>query len=619
MILGKLKRLGFLFLIGVLFINFVQAGDICTIKITANSNPELIPIPWQESPEKDGPKTSYSATADVEVSDGCTLPVKIKGNDKYAGGFWKKCESIVGPGNSKLECKYETPNHYETLPPNGYGWQQNVLKFEAGDECESVSVAALGCKFIDDPEGINKQECERVLESYGHTSSSQIPNEEDRKWYSEPFLTPENSLLDYKIEMDSEYVEKIRKERGFTPNINSLSPFDNFAVVATFKVCPPTDNDAQRFKAILMTQDSFGMALVVATSEFKWQDKEINGETITKDEINYGRKGTYRAVFQGYKGDYDSKKLEGLIASIANNRPVWIRILAYNQDGTSINLDNLAKDVPIKMTNCVQVYGGGKHGLVFARLDSLDPSLAPYIAPIYLINAANALRAEGIERTDPFKKYKNEFSYYADISNRFRGSDIINPNFRKIVSCQGKTYVVYNKDKPLLYSFGGGFVSRANNFIFIYPDASYPPYNHSQLIMHEMGHAFCGLADEYRLGYVSSISPERLKLTTKSNCASDPLTRYRGNDNKIYGKTSLPGCGYLSFSNGIRKTDNLEIYRPSESSLMGSFWKDDVVKRPTKFNAVSCGYCLASIKGGNAKDYYPECARMDTIDGKNYI
>jgi len=43
MILGKLKRLGFLFLIGVLFINFVQAGDICTIKITANS-PEFLII-----------------------------------------------------------------------------------------------------------------------------------------------------------------------------------------------------------------------------------------------------------------------------------------------------------------------------------------------------------------------------------------------------------------------------------------------------------------------------------------------------------------------------------------------------------------------------------------------
>lgn len=134
--------------------------------------------------------------------------------------------------------------------------------------------------------------------------------------------------------------------------------------------------------------------------------------------------------------------------------------------------------------------------------------------------------------------------------------------------------------------------------------------NIGQLFLHEAGHSFAVLADEYLLIRDPQFAPSDqarqglINLSTQfakdaiHNCAINPNIEY-SLLGSIYGGTKYNGCTIYN------------RFRPSNDSLMqGGYAKD------YRFNVVSCGYIIKAIKKvGHAWSYFPECAAMAAKDG----
>ena len=127
----------------------------------------------------------------------------------------------------------------------------------------------------------------------------------------------------------------------------------------------------------------------------------------------------------------------------------------------------------------------------------------------------------------------------------------------------------------------------------------------SFIAMHEFGHAFCGLDDEYLYGE----SKYGILYKPLTNCVHLPREDYQYNK-ILYGNLNNVGCSYKSLfasPKALSENPSLYYYRPSYNSIMSSY------RGLVEFNVVSCGYCLAAIKGGDPKSYWPECMKLDTI------
>jgi hypothetical protein len=123
--------------------------------------------------------------------------------------------------------------------------------------------------------------------------------------------------------------------------------------------------------------------------------------------------------------------------------------------------------------------------------------------------------------------------------------------------------------------------------------------------VHEWGHTFASLNDEYL--YANESVAFALPL---SNCSLNPRNDYLYNA-RLFGGINNRGCSFLYLPTGLHSGGRQYFYRPTFASIMGG--PVDTSERPKLFNAVSCGYILAAIKGGDAHSYFPECAKMEGI------
>ena len=240
----------------------------------------------------------------------------------------------------------------------------------------------------------------------------------------------------------------------------------------------------------------------------------------------------------------------------------------------------------------------------------------------------------GFNNIDPYKTYINKFSFYTDRSNpRVRGLDgFVHGPYNddgadKTIngfSCGkiGRLYLdyfdgmVYQKGVPDAYVIP----PLPSDTVYMNVDSS-PLIQNWSVPVHESGHAFGALYDEYLQGTavdltkVSSNKTDHVDpaMVFSSNCTINPRFTYSSGGIK-YGSSSEHGCVvyYVNHKNG--KNNMLsKAYRPTTVSLM------DVAQNifdPSayKFNTVSCGYILSAINGKNAKDNFKECNGMDVED-----
>ncbi len=304
-------------------------------------------------------------------------------------------------------------------------------------------------------------------------------------------------------------------------------------------------------------------------------------------------------------------KEDSVIKSIAKNGGY-----TFNFKAIAADKEERAASTFVKATNCVSLGGvngkpGGPIKIVFMRSSDAVPSasLSDYLSQI------NTIIYKGFAAIDPFKAYIDKFSFYIDLNkfdapslpidpatglyDRSSATTVINSS-----SCgsDAREYLVMSKVNRLTEAYMLGFTSFGNRVSFLTKDS----YNYllGEVVIHEMGHVFGLLGDEYKRGDVGTPGTE--------NCASEYVLKYgqyrSSKDNHLYGAENIQGCNYIKF------TDGTPIYRPSTFSIMNS----DGYPEHQRFNVISCGYVIAGILGekisqDTAETHWPACMSMDTI------
>ena len=278
----------------------------------------------------------------------------------------------------------------------------------------------------------------------------------------------------------------------------------------------------------------------------------------------------------------DTEKMELLTESITQNRKIFIRLEKRQK---RINKE-------ITMTTCVPLYGAGPHSLVMMYGSKSNVSALQSNEKRSIVSIINKTLEEGFKRIDPFKSNLEYFSFYADLKKiddykinlaKEGASSLTGEEFDlpRISSCTSKEKYFLHTGKNVA---GGGAYTLPLSQWVILTNVQTPA-----VYLHEYGHAFCGLTDEY----IRYFSVDSKKASPTANCVRNANTSFSANGIQ-YGAVAEAGCTFP------------DLYRPSSTSLM----REPPIE---KLNVISCGYCLAQIKGGEAQDHWQTCVNLDTI------
>ena len=312
---------------------------------------------------------------------------------------------------------------------------------------------------------------------------------------------------------------------------------------------------------------------------------------------------------------------EEAIASIAKN-PNW-RLkfvgpdMVNNFRGVPIvpPIKDTPKYQPLPMTNCAQVYGSGNIKTVFMRGSSP-------LVPLRDLQNATAVFISNYTKSEPFKSYLGHFKHYMDLApyydnypfsntlgmmNHYVPQDAGSCGKDKQVRLGYHFLISNNTDRT--YTNGNG------RTVLMEADDKDIYQEYEAVALHEFGHVFANLADEYIYSPKASLIQNAVLYfyTYKGlgkNCSTQPATdfSYGGKlfGGKLLGSSMTPdyfaGCSFGQTAGGK------SLYRPSNDSLMR---QDGAIH----FNVVSCGQILKAIKKTKTgAENFSECAtKKDAI------
>jgi len=424
-------------------------------------------------------------------------------------------------------------------------------------------------------------------------------------------------LVDPEFERDT-----LRGERKITGDI-PLTPVYDLVVRVTPTIneycLPQWDGNDQKVSGVLPPSElPFDAFLMVGVKE----EAILLGKLLRVDKNPVTQEWRYEWKLKGWQnGIVDAAKMEKLILSITNNEPVYLGVLTYQE----VNGEREFKweKSSVSFSVCAPMWGSGQHKVVFGRMDNTDYSLPKFIQD------AESVRTSGFEKTDPFNQYRRYFSHLLDLhlsdpmpfnnsliklANPVSGGPRYNlrrhndtfANLSAIGSSCGNSSVTVALGKTL----NPGQAAMKGKALFVNKEVERilkaEKYHGSLpiVVLHEFGHAFAGLNDEYEYG-----GPDKEIPMPFRNCSTVPQSAWTYN-NVRYGDTVHKGCSYSSvyrIGTGANKTA-VPIYRPSDKSMMKAAQSGEF-----RFNVVSCGYIIEAIKGGKAQDYWQECMGYDTV------
>ena len=406
---------------------------------------------------------------------------------------------------------------------------------------------------------------------------------------------------------DPEYVKNTIKDRLFKPS-EPFSPFDDFYVELKLKICPFAGKPAPAglgFKSRVEVETASGgvETVIYGTPNSFVKSKETATEASYRwNFVGWSNPGGWSNNHPGIArngGEVpDQKLMEILVDAIVNRRGVWVVVEDSFGDKKSYKMPQL--------DSCVHAWGPdtGPFKAVAMRGKSISPSfefrdMVTGVTAARIVNAA-LIHKEYFQTTDPFSIYYEKFPQYADLklhddSNWTLLGQVKDTNKpQKVSSCNariglGRLYYFYNSLNPgSSFTKGGG--SRS---IFI--DHS---MGRKKVVMHETGHAFGRLSDEYIIGIVGNI----FGGGGFNNCVENPDFEYPEplGTGPLYGDTDWIGCSSDS------------KYRPSNKSFMN--FSDEDLTENTMYNVISCGYIMKEILGKNSGwGYWPACMKMDGV------
>jgi hypothetical protein len=383
--------------------------------------------------------------------------------------------------------------------------------------------------------------------------------------------------------MDLDYRAETKKPlselgRGFSPDPNKISPYDS--IVCELKT-PKSSNPPKTYQGGLLWVDQNGATGVIketrAKSEF----------TLAKND-NDNIYDYYRWKIRGWPDSWvTGEKLEVLVEKGAVRCYVTI-------DGKRIKGD------VIKVETCVRITG--KDNADFKIINLRGKSANLNAKGVFKKGAENRIL---LSEKDPFRRYPEKFSYYVDLKahddsvwttirapggsgfswdkvfvNHWIVSDKKNAykQVPKISSCgdDGKLYNFYSDITR------AGYTDFGTRVIFMNSQSG------SASALHETGHQFCNLLDEY------SYILKNLFYSGEKNCVKNPSEEVPSG---FTAKVLIPGdmvynpvtriYGDANHGNGC--SYGFGFFTPSSNSIMNKHLES------FSFNVISCGYCLGKI------------------------
>gem|GEM_PF-5768926 len=367
---------------------------------------------------------------------------------------------------------------------------------------------------------------------------------------------------------------------------------------------------------------------------------------LLSDPTNGWSRSTYPAFCNSIDGFYAGDHSTSGISVAGYLSPPYFNVANVAKEDEAINViaqtgkitisgTGVTADIPA--TNCVRIGGvdpdvyaashGGKQPIkvVFMRGKSWNSSVGDFVGQM------SSVINNGFKAIDPFASYIGDFSFYVDLK---KVDDTNAPTYPFLTSRGQKFFTI---------DFGESVKQQSScsplgdQYLFYFDNASiatFSPFHKVSFMnifgglrfdsveaIHEIGHTFAGLVDEYGdslyglAGWATLLSPEPLA----SNCTLSPSSSYsiRGNSigNIRYSNIETVGCSGISAPTSP-KAGPLFWYRPSYHSIM----KDGNFEH--RFNVIDCGYVIAAIKRErvgsqsqyktNASKYWPECINLDT-------
>ena len=375
-------------------------------------------------------------------------------------------------------------------------------------------------------------------------------------------IKPAEPIYEVKLKLDPEYQAKTEKERGFYST--DITPFDDL-------ICEIKTNDVSylNLQTELVTINKNGKETIVAPSTTNY----------SRDE---GEFRVYQAKFKGWP------------IGLSSNIDIMEKIIENQNLKCKISVSDKPKESKeVKTSNCVHLQGYSdsdfKHSPPFkiVNMRGISSSMNPF----EILSWGKASIIHGFNMTEPFDRYIDKFSFYADLVNHD------DSKWNILVDYIGNFFDTETyKIVPKISSCGNN-----NRLYFFYSDRTYSAYTRkfnkvvflneasiSTTVIHETGHAFCGLYDEYNRSIMVNMLGSAYGFSYGTNCVENP--NYSWGD---YGDNIFQGCAYYS-----------NYFRPSLNSIMNNPFE------VRQFNVVSCGYCSQAINGGDKKEYWKECCNM---------
>ena len=384
------------------------------------------------------------------------------------------------------------------------------------------------------------------------------------------------TIKEVKIEFDKDYRQDTENNRLFIPQ-KPITPFDDIVCLAKVRALPDAvlegrliTKDKEEHKTVLVDELSFTRVPAKTDKEKAEESKDIY---IYKSE-----------VIKGWPNGWiqDKAKMETLI----QNEEVICEVkYNYIEGGKNKTKTKIGKE-PISL--CVHLWGpdgsvkkddgslkypAALYNFVTMRTASLDESAK------WIIDRGRDNMVNGYWKVDPFRYYKNKFAHYVDIykhdDNGWEAGGGLTKSFSIEVledlhsksKCEdGRIYNLYTVKGV---ERGNGYTRKNANFVGL---SKYLPDNTNldlvDAVIHETGHAFCNLDDEYESILLFSV---KMAFT---NCDETIPFEFLP-----YGRP-YQGC---SWSFAVRTS--------SDSIMQGGKTK---LSKPI-FNVWSCAYCREEI------------------------
>ena len=375
------------------------------------------------------------------------------------------------------------------------------------------------------------------------------------------------------IAMDYNYIIETQKKRAFRPNYKKITPFDDI-------------------NCILKVRESKNPRDKTYEGRFYLVDSKGNQEYIQGTNLL----SRYTFAKNGGGLDYYVWRIKGWPTGWG---PGAVNMTKLVNEGSVICSANVGGKTnfsrPLRPETCVHITGPDDAN--FKIVNSFGDSVRGSSYWVFEKGMRNTL---GLMRVDPFRQYPQKFAHYVDLKSHddsgwktYRGGNRTYFNHSsKLPKGESAWKQVVNKStcdfKGKQYNFYSdrtysGYTIRGQPVVFM--DSS----KNNQTTLHETGHNFCYINDEY------PFSSKKVFYKGNKNCVQNisfiaplgfvaPLgiTGSVAPLFELYG-----GAGFNNSGKGC--SFGLGFNVPSEQSIMNHYWK------APKFNVISCGYCLGKI------------------------